>query len=102
MTRLAVTALSLFGDGEPAAARIITGNRGCNLWVGGIVINGSAETFRDLARAAAEAAKIEEDCDALKRAPHQFEQWPIVDYDCCRFCGAKRCDTRHAAPEGPR
>lgn len=98
--RLNVTALSLSADGEPPTARRITGNRGCNLWIGGIVLNGDAETFRELARAASEAAAIEDECDALKRQPHAFERWPIADSladASCRFCGSPRKDPRHLA-----
>lgn len=98
--RLHVTALSLSIDGEPAAARRIAGHRGCNLWIDGIVLNGTAETFRELARAASEAAAIEAECDALKQQPHPFERWPIADelaYASCRFCGAPQKDPRHVA-----
>jgi hypothetical protein len=96
--RLNVTALSLSVDGEPATARRIVGNRGCNLWIGGIVLNGTAETFRELARAASEAAAIEDECDALKQQPHSFEAWPIADSLVgagCRFCGGPKADPRH-------
>lgn len=95
--RIGVTALSLTAGGEPAEARRIIGNRGCNLWIGGIILNADAATFRELARAAAEAAAIEEECDALKSAPHPFEPW-TQDPDSvlgCRFCSKRGNDSIH-------
>jgi hypothetical protein len=95
--QLNVSALSLSTEGEPAAARRITGNRGCNLWIGGVVLTGTAETFRELARAASDAAEIEEECDKLKKQPHAFERWYVGDLAdrICGFCGESQHDPRH-------
>jgi hypothetical protein len=95
--RTGVTALSITAGGEPVKACRITGNLGCYLWIGGVILNADAATFRELARASAEAAAIEEECDALKAQPHPFE--PLFEGEStlpCRFCGKQRSDRLHS------
>lgn len=65
--RLAATMFSLGTDGEPARAVRITGDKGCNVWIGSVVLCGNAEAWRQLAAVALEAARIEDECAAVRK-----------------------------------
>lgn len=66
--RLNIGALFLRADdGEPPRAVRIVNNRGANVWIGSVCVCGDASAWRELAKAALEAAAIEEECAALKQ-----------------------------------
>ena len=89
------------GD-TPARAVPINNGTGANLWVGDICITAnSAAEFRELAQAAADAARIQEEADARLAAPHAFVEWPPVAgvtsaMPSCWHCRKDRTDAVHA------
>lgn len=72
--------IHLVGNGgEPAHAVAIRGGGGCNLWVDSVCITATtAEQFRELARAAEQAADIQQAADDRKKQPHLYRVPPSL------------------------
>lgn len=72
--KITTTMISLRSDDSepPRVVPIRGGNKGCNVWIGGIVLVGDAQAWRDLAAVALQAAAIEDEADSP--GPYQLKQ----------------------------
>ena len=61
--------VSLRLDAEASDARVVrvVNDRGANVWIGGTCVVADAASWRALAALATEAARVEEDCERVRK-----------------------------------